>query len=260
MPPFVDFAELKEKVSIADVLPMLGIARAGNSAQWRGPCPACESGGDRALVVTPEKQVFYCFATRKGGDVIALVAHVQGISMKDAALAIAEYCGTVPVQESGNSNRTRNSNSSDPGNSTSPPERQLETKKLEPLTYLNPSHAALEAMGLSEDTCSYFGAGYAPKGILRGRLAIPIHDPAGELVAYCGRAVKDDQSPWLTFPKGFQPEQYLFNLHRIGEGELYCTADPLDVLLAYEHGVTNMISFLVQKSENVVAFPKQHHG
>ena len=127
MPSFVDFAELKEKVPIEDVLPMLGIAGAGNSAQWRGSCPGCESGGDRALVVTPAKKAFYCFATRKGGDVIALVAHVQGISMKDAALAIAEYCGTVPVQESGNSNSTRNSTSSDTGNSTSPPERPAET-------------------------------------------------------------------------------------------------------------------------------------
>ena len=132
MPSFVDFAELKEKVPIEDVLPMLGIAGAGNSAQWRGSCPGCESGGDRALVVTPAKKAFYCFATRKGGDVIALVAHVQGISMKDAALAIAEYCGTVPVQESGNSNSTRNSTSSDTGNSTSPQRGQLRRARTLP--------------------------------------------------------------------------------------------------------------------------------
>lgn len=182
MPSFVDFAELKAQVSIEEILPMLGIASAGNSAQWRGVCPACESGGDRALVVTPAKQAFYCFATKKGGDMIALVAHARGISMKDAALEIAEYCGTVPVQESGYSNSNR------------PPESKTEPKKLEPLNYLNPSHVTLEALGLSEDTCSHFGAGYAPKGILRGRLAIPIHDPSGELIAYCGRAVKDDQS------------------------------------------------------------------
>jgi len=258
MTSFVDFAELKEKVSIEKVLPMLGIAGAGNSAQWRGPCPACESGGDRSLVVTPAKQAYYCFTSKKGGDMIALVAHVRGVPMKDAALEIAEYCGTVAVRESGNS--TQNRTSSDAGNSACTPERQSETKKLEPLDYLNPAHEALEALGLSEDTCSHFGAGYAPKGILRGRLAIPIHNPSGELIAYCGRAVKEDQSPQLTFPKGFSADQHLFNLHRVGEGELYCTADPLDVLLGYEHGVTNMISFLVQKAENVVAFPKQNHS
>jgi hypothetical protein len=44
IPSFVDFADLKERVSIEEILPMLGIAGAGNSAQWRGPCPACESG------------------------------------------------------------------------------------------------------------------------------------------------------------------------------------------------------------------------
>lgn len=52
----------------------------------------------------------------------------------------------------------------------------------------------------------------------------------------------------------------MFNLHRIVEGELYCTADPLDVLLAFEHGVTNMVSLLVQKQENVVVFPRKHRA
>ena len=52
------------------------------------------------------------------------------------------------------------------------------------------------ADGLTEETCQAFGAGYAPKGIMRGRLAIPIHDWGGALVAYCGRAV-EDESPTL---------------------------------------------------------------
>ena len=67
----------------------------------------------RALVVTPAKKAYYCFASRKGGDVIALVAHVKGMSVKDTTLAIAEYTGTVPVQESGNGTSTRNSTNTD---------------------------------------------------------------------------------------------------------------------------------------------------
>ena len=75
MPSFVDFAELKEKVPIEDVLPMLGIAGAGNSAQWRGSCPGCESGGDRALVVTPAKKAFYCFNFK----VLKILARPKGL-------------------------------------------------------------------------------------------------------------------------------------------------------------------------------------
>ena len=112
----------------------------------------------------------------------------------------------------------------------------------------------LERLGLDPETLEHFEAGYAPKGILRGRLAIPIHDLAGELVAYCGRAVKDGQKPLLTFPKGFDPSRYVFNLHRMEEGELYCSLDPLDVLLAFQNGVENAIAFL-HKPANVVKLP-----
>lgn len=202
MASFVDFAELKAAIRIEDVLPKLGLASLSRADQWRGPCPACESGGDRALVVTPAKQTFYCFAARQGGDVIGFVAHVRGCGMKEAALALAEWFDFDATPDR-NCTSSRNSTSTESGNGTSPPERPVETKKLAPLSYLNPSHEAVLALGLSAETCEHFGAGYAPKGILRGRLAIPIHDPSGELAAYCGRAVKADQAPLLAFPKGF---------------------------------------------------------
>ena len=49
------------------------------------PLPVLKSGGDRALVVTPAKRACYCFGAHSGGDVIALVAHIRGVDMKDAA-------------------------------------------------------------------------------------------------------------------------------------------------------------------------------
>jgi DNA primase len=90
---------------------------------------------------------------------------------------------------------------------------------------------------------SAFGAGYAPKGILRGRLAIPIHDREGTLLAYCGRTVKNE-SPTLTFPNGFDPHSVIFGAHKVQAGELYLVRDPLQVLTAYEAGVENVVAFL----------------
>lgn len=89
----VDFAALKERVRIEEVLPGLGLSMKQTGAQWRGPCPACQSGGPRALVVTPAKSAFYCFGGRTGGDVIALAAHVRGLSMKAAAEDLARMTG-----------------------------------------------------------------------------------------------------------------------------------------------------------------------
>ena len=46
------------------------------------------------------------------------------------------------------------------------------------------------------------------------------------------------------FPSGFKPEEHIFNAHRAMEGDLDLTRDPLEVLLAYENGVENVVSFL----------------
>jgi DNA primase len=244
MPKYIDFAELKEQVGIEDVFPMLELDMKQKGDQWRGTCPACDSS-DRTLVVTTSKQSFYCFSAKKGGDLISLVAHVRDVGMRDAALAIADFCGTVAVTDERNSNRSHGTVPNSAGGK--------ETQKLQPLAYLDAGPETVEALGLSPATCEHFDAGYAPKGILRGRLAIPIHDLNGELVAYCGRAMRDDQTPILTFPKGFDPSLYVFNLHRMEEGELHCTFDPLDVLLAFENGIENAIAFLHRAEEtNIV--------
>lgn len=242
---YIDFQELKDAVSIEEVGDFLDLQLKQTGAQLRGGCPVC--GGDRTLVITPSKGAFYCFASKKGGDLIALAAHVRELKVKDAAQELAERY----LNRNGNS--TRNSTVR-----TEPEEREegdgRGSQPLQPLTYLQATHEAVQALGVSPETCEHFEAGYAPRGILRGRLAIPIHDLTGTLVAYCGRAVKDEQ-PLLTFPKGFEPELYVFNLHRIEEAELYISTDPLDVLLAYENGVENMISFL-HKATNVVPLRK----
>ena len=99
--PFIDFGELKERVRIEDAIPKLGLHLKQRNGQWRGPCPVCQTGGDRALVVTPAKQAFYCFGGKTGGDVIALVAHIRDCGMKEAAdflLGTVRFRqGTVPV-------------------------------------------------------------------------------------------------------------------------------------------------------------------
>ncbi len=243
--PFIDFVELKARVPIADAIPKLDLSLKERNGQWRGPCPACNSGGERALVVTPAKQAFYCFGARTGGDVIALVAHIRACSMKEAAEFLAGN-STVPVRNSTRPRQaTRNSSA------TVPEERNKgAARSLQPLTYLQPAHPAVEALGIDEATCEAFDAGYAPKGIMRGRLAIPVHDWQGKLLAYCGRAVKSE-SPTMTFPNGFIPDDHIFNAHRIDAGEeqgseLFLVREPLDVLAASQNGIDNVVAFLTE--------------
>ena len=75
-------------------------------------------------------------------------------------------------------------------------------------------HPYVSARGLSPETAARFEIGYyAGPGIMTGRLAIPIHDEQGRLVAYCGRSVASEV-PRYKLPAGFRKSAVLFNHHR----------------------------------------------
>jgi hypothetical protein len=74
----LDFAKLKETVSIQQAAALVELKLTKNGDAYRSPCPACNSGGDRAIVITPAKAAYYCFAQKKGGDCIKPGSPHQG--------------------------------------------------------------------------------------------------------------------------------------------------------------------------------------
>jgi hypothetical protein len=177
--PFVDFAAIKARVKIEDVIPILGLTMKGNS-QLRGPCPVCE-GDPRALAINTDKAGFVCHARGKGGDVIALTAHVRGTSQREAALFLQDHFGAGEAPRSKPAEPAHNA--------------------LQPLDYLETDHPIVELLGLSVAACEALGAGFAPKGTMAGRFVVPLRDEAGTLLGYFGIATRDDQVPLLLFPK-----------------------------------------------------------
>lgn len=234
MSAFIDFAELKSRVPIEQVVQLLNLTMKPHGEALRGPCPACKQGGERALVATKGKNLFYCFAAKAGGDQIGLASHIRACKAAEAARFIAEGTGTVPVQDTGTSIAK-----------AVPTVPQNEKGPLKPLDYLQAEHEAVQALGISVETCQHFGAGYAPKGIMRGRLAIPIYGHDGKvLLGYCGRSLRNEE-PRLIFPKDFPYYTALLNAHRVEAGDfVYVAQDPLQVLQAFENGVSNCISFI----------------
>ena len=232
---FVDFAEVKASHPIETLIPRLDLKMKQYGDQWRGPCPTCQKGGDRALVITPGKSAFFCFGGSTGGDAISLAAHIRGEPVKDAALWIAGK-GSAPSGDTTNSCTVPNENR----------KGSEDRRVLKPLTYLESDHAKLKPLGIAPETLEFFGAGYAPKGIMRGRIAIPIHDLDGDLVAYCGRAIDAEQEPKLIFPKDFDPQAYLFNAQRARGDELILCRDPVTLMLAHENGIKSTVSLLTE--------------
>lgn len=211
MAAFVDYAQLKQAVTIEQTAQWLGLELKKYGEQLRGPCPL-HGGGDRALVVTPAKQAFYCFCKEcmKGGDLIELVAKMRKISTRDAALAIhTAFIGPKSAPEHRNG-------------------------PMQPLDYLETEHEVLAAFGLERQTVEHFGAGYASKGLMRGTLAIPVHDVNGALIGYVG--AKKGES--LRFAKSYDPSTIVFNAHRLQADKLvYLTDDPVKVLIGHQMGM-----------------------
>jgi len=232
---YVDFAELKAKTSITDILGLLGVdvqRFKTHGDQLRGTCPIHGGDNPRGFVVTPSKGLWYCFSGCNGGDVIALVAKMRQLSAKDAADWIARGGGEIraqPAAIAGNSSGTVPQN---------------EKGALKPLDYLQPEHELVQALGVSPETAKACESGYAAKGIMRGRYAVPLKNGEGTLVAYVGIALSDEQSPRLHFPNGFDPQSLIFGADRMKAGGLTLVRDPLQAILAAQSGIDNVISFL----------------
>lgn len=241
MSGYVDFLQIKKSIGIDQAVRMLGLDLKPHGQQLRGRCPIHRGANEREFVVTPAKGLFYCFGGCGGGDLITLVAKVKDINTKDAANLIAEQFGLETAASPGNGSAAPKS--SRRGVPQSQPNSETSVHKLQPLAYLEARHELVQKLGLSAGTAEAFGAGYAPRGIMRGRLAIPIHDTEGNLLAYCGQALKGE-SPALTFPNGFDPESVIFNANRIDAGDLILARNPLKVLEAHEHGIVNVVAFL----------------
>jgi DNA primase len=74
----------------------------------------------------------------------------------------------------------------------------------------------LEQRGLTPETIVDFGIGFCSKGMMADRIAIPIHNVKGEIVAYAGRFPGEpgEDTPKYKLPPGFRKSQELFNIDR----------------------------------------------
>ena len=68
---WVDFGEVKDKVTMEMVLGHYRISDLKRSGQnLRGKCPLHEGQGERTLSVSLDRDLFFCFSCRAGGNVL----------------------------------------------------------------------------------------------------------------------------------------------------------------------------------------------
>jgi len=211
---WVDFKQLKADVAIEQVVAYYGVQlRRLGGTELRGRCPLPTHSSARSrdsFAVNIARNVWSCRSLscmqarggRPGGNILDFVALMERCSIREAALRLQRWSGAAPERFI-----VPRDERPDPVVSENSPLRFA-------LQYVDATHPYLVSRGVLLRTARTFGLGfYSGKGLLRGRIVIPIHNEAGELVAYAGRAI-DGQEPKYRFPAGFRKSLVLFNLHR----------------------------------------------
>lgn len=258
---WVDFKEVKERIPIRDELERRGLLEAMKEKgdQLTGCCPIHGGSNERQFSVSTTKNGFQCFSghCEAKGNVLDLVAALEGgISIRDAGLKLMEW---FPERFAGNGEAVEQASKPAPSPQRAKEEGEAtevddEVRANKPLTFelkLDPDHVFLHERGLNPDTIEHFGLGLASRGSMKGRIAIPIHDHEGELVAYAGRWVEaDDELPdgegKYKLPSGFHKSLVVYNLHRVPPGtkELIVVEGFFSVHWLHQNGYPNTVSLM----------------
>ncbi len=205
----IDYGAIKDQARFETILAIYGLETRGHGAERMTWCPFHDDKSP-SCSINLEKKVFHCFGCGEKGTILDFVAKMERCSISESARLVAEWCNV-----SGKSPAPRR-------DARAHPDQAAENEPLGFELRLDPRHPYLSERGVSSGTISKFGLGSSDRGIMKGRVCIPIHDADGKLVAYAGRwpgSASALDEPRYKFPPGFKKRLVLFNFHRVREAE-----------------------------------------
>src|SRR4051812_26053268 len=242
----IDFKDLKERTKggFGLVLAHYGLAPIGSGDQVRIICPFHADGHEKhaSCSINRAEGVWNCKAGSCGlsGNLLDFVQRMEALrgepaTLPHAARKLAAICGVELPGQNGAQARQEGRRAAtakgtvrptSAGQNARPGAPEAESgavpERNKPLgfTLAVVDHPYLRERGVSEALAATFGLTFAEKGIMAGRVCVPIHNPAGELVAYAGRWVGPDETvpegqDKYHLPPGFHKNLELFNLHRV---------------------------------------------
>lgn len=233
--------QIKEKLSIVDVVSTyMKLQKAGKN--YKGLSPFSNEKTP-SFVVSPDRDMYYCFSTNQGGDIFTFVEKMEGVDFSGALRILAEKAGVELIHESKEVRDKRTQLYDILSQAESFYQHALKTND-KPRTYLS-------SRGISDDSVAYFGIGFAPNewralydhltaagyheeemlaaGVIkraegkdgvrhydtfRGRIMFPIRDSAGRTVAFSGRILPEyDDSKTGKYINS--PETELYNKSKV---------------------------------------------
>ena len=265
---WVDFKEIKAKVSIVQVLEHYGVletlSKSGNGDRLSGACPIHGGTNKTHFRVSISKNCWNCFGKCGGGNVIDFVSKKEDLSFRDAALFIQKWFTDEQDEKPVPTEKPRFDTSQvkeEPRSrvpAPTPPEKapveSEDNEENKPLKFelakLDSTHPYLKERGLSEESIATFSLGYCGKGLLRGYIAIPIYNAYGELVAYAGRwpGTPPEGKGKYKLPEGFKKSLEVFNLYQamlsVQETPLVIVEGFFDAIKLHQAGYQRVIALM----------------
>jgi len=241
----LDFTKIRHATSFIDVLAHYDLTpEKVGTKQVKIHCPFHDDQTP-SCSINLKRGIFNCFGCPAEGNVLEFIAQKEGFTGNAtfaAAKLALEIMGADPADfrkdgqgattpqnarrasskpemtgTTGQGPKTRQRAKSGPSEPTVEAKEVTANPVIDLKLVLDPKHPFLESRGVTVETATAFGLGYATRGIMRKRIAIPIHNAAGDLVGYTGRWAGDDvptDEPRYKLPKDFHKSCELFNLHR----------------------------------------------
>ncbi len=262
---FVDFRAVKAAITMEQVLDHYGLLdqfkRSADALS--GPCPIHKGSNPTQFRVSISKNIWNCFSECKhGGNVLDFIARMENASIHAAAMKAIEWF-SLDKDAMGAGREQRGEDYEAAGNDGQPgpkpasrktPSAEEPAALNRPLKFrldkLERSHPYLAERGLTLETAVDFGLGFCSKGMMAGRIAIPVHNATGEVVAYAGRFPGEptDETPKYKLPPGFRKSQELFNIDRAlketDERPLVIVEGFFDAIKLHQHGCRKVVALM----------------
>lgn len=208
--------QIKERLSVVEVVSSyVQLKPAGKNFKGLSPFNREKTP---SFYVSPDRGVYYCFSSGKGGDIFTFVQEMEGLDFRGALKILADRAGVELVQE----------------NKEARDQRERLFQAMEAATVYFEEHLAqhekpkeyLQGRGLTDESRAKWRLGYAPPGWrnlfdaltragydageleraglvkrsekggyydrFRGRIIFPLFDVAGRVIAFSGRIFDEE--------------------------------------------------------------------
>lgn len=274
---------VKQVQSAHNIIDIIGedvqLTKRGNN--YFGLCPFHEENTP-SFSVSEEKQMFYCFGCKEGGNTISFLMKQKGFTFIESINELANRAN-INIPNIGYTNKVPST------------EAQNALQANEWLTKLyhhllrftkegKKAYSYLESRGISKESIDTFQIGYSPniknftakflkkKGIheqtliksglfvksneeifdrFSGRVVFPIRDPHGNPVGFSARTITDEDPKYINSSESeiFQKQNLLYNFDLAKgsirkEKEVILFEGQVDVITAFHNGLKNVVATL----------------